>query len=253
MRLLGLAFVTGGGVVIGLGWFGAAAKDCVQCQIPYLLSGGAAGLALIVFGVALLLLAQVRTESRRLGDRIEQALRREGSPRAAESSRQEPSRPLPEAARAEEPRAESTPAPSRPKADPLRAVPVDLPPDTDDAEATTTEPPETEAATIAASTMAGGVVDTEADSDMVVDVPVRDPDGATRDADAESDPLAEDMAPMAPEPEFTAGDGPAESSETARVDPIVAGESGAEEPQLVRGERATTGRRGFFRRRRPAG
>src|SRR5918996_2862441 len=74
MRVLGLLIATGGGVAIGFGWAGAAQQSCVDCQIPFLLSGGAAGIGLIIFGVALMLLAQIRTESRRLGDRIEHAL-----------------------------------------------------------------------------------------------------------------------------------------------------------------------------------
>jgi hypothetical protein len=71
-RLVGLAFCIGGFVAIALGWSGAAGKDCTECQMPYLLSGGAAGLGLIVFGVGMMIMAQLRTEGRRLAERLEQ-------------------------------------------------------------------------------------------------------------------------------------------------------------------------------------
>lgn len=70
-RLLGLAFCMAGFAAIALGWAGAARKACVDCQIPYLISGGAAGVALVVFGAGLLLMAQMRTEARRLSARLE--------------------------------------------------------------------------------------------------------------------------------------------------------------------------------------
>lgn len=71
-RLVGLAFCIGGFVAIGVGWAGAANKDCVECQMPYVLSGGAIGIGLIVFGVGMMVMAQLRTEGRRLGERLEQ-------------------------------------------------------------------------------------------------------------------------------------------------------------------------------------
>jgi hypothetical protein len=70
-RVVGLAFCVGGFVAIGFGWAGAAAVDCVECQMPFLLSGGAGGLGLIVFGVGMMLMAQMRTEGRRLAERLE--------------------------------------------------------------------------------------------------------------------------------------------------------------------------------------
>jgi|SRR5436309_3014450 len=69
-RVLGLTFAIAGFAAIVLGWLGAARRSCVDCQIPYLISGGAAGIALVGFGVGLLLLAQVRAEGRRLADRL---------------------------------------------------------------------------------------------------------------------------------------------------------------------------------------
>jgi hypothetical protein len=71
-RVLGLAFCAAGFGAIALGWAGAARKTCVDCQIPYLISGGAAGVALVVLGAGMLLIAQMRTEARRLSARLEQ-------------------------------------------------------------------------------------------------------------------------------------------------------------------------------------
>lgn len=70
-RMLGLVFCTVGFAAIALGWAGAARQTCVDCQIPYLISGGAAGVASVVFGAGLLVMAQMRTESRRLSARLE--------------------------------------------------------------------------------------------------------------------------------------------------------------------------------------
>lgn len=50
---LGTAVMLAGGVVIFLGWNGAAGHDRVPAQFPYLISGGLGGLALVVVGAAL--------------------------------------------------------------------------------------------------------------------------------------------------------------------------------------------------------
>lgn len=91
-RVLGLLFCLSGFVAIGLGWNGMARRTCPDCQLPYLLSGGATGLGLIVFGVGLLVVAQIRAERIRLGsyvDQISSALRpglSGGAPLAAAGS-----------------------------------------------------------------------------------------------------------------------------------------------------------------------
>ena len=59
---LGLACVAVGLLAIGLGWNGAASVDFSQGQIPYLLSGGAMGLGLIVLGAALLVVQNGRRD-----------------------------------------------------------------------------------------------------------------------------------------------------------------------------------------------
>jgi hypothetical protein len=55
LRLVGILFWLAGGAVITFGWMGMAEVACVDCQMPYLLSGGAAGLGLIVVGSTLVL------------------------------------------------------------------------------------------------------------------------------------------------------------------------------------------------------
>jgi hypothetical protein len=63
-------FCLAGFVAIGLGWNEASSLTCVDCQLPYLLSAGAGGLGLIVFGVGILLIAELRTVRMRLTERL---------------------------------------------------------------------------------------------------------------------------------------------------------------------------------------
>jgi hypothetical protein len=70
-RILGLFFSAAGFVTIGFGWNGMAKVACPDCQLPYLLSGGAVGLGLILVGGVLLLLAQVRDERIKLGEQLQ--------------------------------------------------------------------------------------------------------------------------------------------------------------------------------------
>jgi len=70
-RILALIFCAAGGLAIVAGWNGAARQASPDSQLPYLLSGGAAGIGLLTFGVGLLLVAQIRTERRRLMDLLE--------------------------------------------------------------------------------------------------------------------------------------------------------------------------------------
>lgn len=55
------AMIVVGMLAIGLAWNGAANWDCLQCQFPYLLSGGLPGLGLVISGVAVLLVQAIRT------------------------------------------------------------------------------------------------------------------------------------------------------------------------------------------------
>lgn len=52
---LGMACIAFGLLAIGLAWNGAAGIDFVQGQLPYLLSGGFFGLALVVLGASLII------------------------------------------------------------------------------------------------------------------------------------------------------------------------------------------------------
>ena len=57
MACIGIGFI-----VIGLAWNGAAGVDFVQGQVPYLLSGGAFGLALVIAGAALVVVQNSRRD-----------------------------------------------------------------------------------------------------------------------------------------------------------------------------------------------
>jgi len=90
-RVLGALFVVAGFAAIGTGWYGMVREDqSVDRQFPYLISGGAAGIALLLFGVALLVIAQVRMERRHLSGVVE------GLPPSGRAARGQP-RPEPEA------------------------------------------------------------------------------------------------------------------------------------------------------------
>ncbi len=70
-RFLGFNLVWIGFVVIGKAWDGAASINFAQGQIPYLLSGGFMGLAMVITGAALLILASIRSERQVLTDLFE--------------------------------------------------------------------------------------------------------------------------------------------------------------------------------------
>ncbi len=70
-RVLGLLFIAAGFSVIGVAWNGAASVACVDCQFPYLISGGATGLGLIVLGGTLLVISSLRAERMHLQDTLE--------------------------------------------------------------------------------------------------------------------------------------------------------------------------------------
>ena len=59
---LGLACIAVGLLIIGLAWNGAASIDFVSGQVPYLLSGGAVGLGLIMLGAALVVVQNGRRD-----------------------------------------------------------------------------------------------------------------------------------------------------------------------------------------------
>jgi hypothetical protein len=59
---LGVGCIVAGLLAIGLAWNGAAGVDFAQGQIPYLLSGGAFGIGLIVLGAALVVVQASRRD-----------------------------------------------------------------------------------------------------------------------------------------------------------------------------------------------
>ncbi len=67
---LGLGLSIAGFVLIFLGWNGAASSDRITSQFPYLISGGIAGLALVVLGAALIIAEAGRDDRDQLRDEI---------------------------------------------------------------------------------------------------------------------------------------------------------------------------------------
>lgn len=74
-RVLGFTFMTAGVVMIGLAWNGAASRNFVEGQFPYLLSGGVMGLALVIVGASLVFLATIRAERELMTDRFDEMIR----------------------------------------------------------------------------------------------------------------------------------------------------------------------------------
>ena len=60
--VLGIVYCLAGFVLVFLGWNGAASNDRVEAQMPYLISGGIAGLGLIVVGAGLMVANSLRTD-----------------------------------------------------------------------------------------------------------------------------------------------------------------------------------------------
>lgn len=74
-RVLGLTFITAGFVMIFFAWNGAASKNFIQGQFPYVLSGGIAGIALVILGSLLLFLATVRAERELMTEKLDEVVR----------------------------------------------------------------------------------------------------------------------------------------------------------------------------------
>ena len=75
VALVGLGFV-----LIFFGWNGAAGKDYTQGQIPYLISGGVAGLALVLCGLAVVIVQAVRREAVLLAAKLDRLAEALGAP-----------------------------------------------------------------------------------------------------------------------------------------------------------------------------
>lgn len=74
-RVFGFTFMTAGVVLIGFAWNGAASRNFVEGQFPYLLSGGVMGLALVMIGATLLFLATIRAERELMTNRFDEMIR----------------------------------------------------------------------------------------------------------------------------------------------------------------------------------
>ncbi|HZN16066.1 MAG TPA: hypothetical protein VFB78_17495 [Acidimicrobiales bacterium] len=63
-----------GAIVIFLAWNGAAGKDYTQGQLPYVISGGVGGLALIISGLAVGVVQAFRRDAAELGQKLDALL-----------------------------------------------------------------------------------------------------------------------------------------------------------------------------------
>ena len=79
---LGVGLTLAGFLVIFLGWNGAGSHDYLPGQFPYLISGGIAGLAVVVLGAAMIVVQNQRADRARLEavlERIAAAVERQGT------------------------------------------------------------------------------------------------------------------------------------------------------------------------------
>ena len=79
-RVGGWLLIALGGVALLLGWLGVSDTPLPSEQIPYVVSGGLVGIALVGVGATLLLSADMRDEWRKLDD-LEDAVRAGGAGR----------------------------------------------------------------------------------------------------------------------------------------------------------------------------
>ncbi|MFN2615241.1 MAG: hypothetical protein ABR552_10560 [Actinomycetota bacterium] len=98
--IIGLGFIVVGGILLGLGWNGAASKDYTQGQIPYLISGGLGGLALIGIGGALLLFESGRRARAHLEAKVDALIEAVREGRSSANGSASPSEAVPSSASA---------------------------------------------------------------------------------------------------------------------------------------------------------
>jgi hypothetical protein len=72
-RVLAVALVVLGVVVLVIGWFGISGKALAVQQLPYLISGGLGGVVLVAVGCTLAISADLQDEWRQM-ERVEQRL-----------------------------------------------------------------------------------------------------------------------------------------------------------------------------------
>ncbi|MBI2168311.1 MAG: hypothetical protein HYU28_02250 [Actinobacteria bacterium] len=68
-----------GFLVIFFGWNGAASKDYVTGQVPYVVSGGVAGLALVLVGLSVALAEARKRDTAKLGAKLDRLLEHLGA------------------------------------------------------------------------------------------------------------------------------------------------------------------------------
>ena len=93
---LGVGLCLLGFLVIFFGWNGAASQDYLPAQLPYLISGGAAGLGIVVVGAALVIVQNHRADRARLEavlERLAAANERQGGGAAVMNGHAAPAAP----------------------------------------------------------------------------------------------------------------------------------------------------------------
>lgn len=71
---LGVLLCLIGFVALFLGWNGAASKNVIMAQFPFLISGGLVGLAIVVIGAAMLVVQNAREDRARLEERLDRLI-----------------------------------------------------------------------------------------------------------------------------------------------------------------------------------
>ena len=69
-----VALVGAGFLLIGLAWNGAAEKDFIQGQFPYLISGGLTGLGLVLAGLVVVIVHSSRRDTGALVNKLDQLI-----------------------------------------------------------------------------------------------------------------------------------------------------------------------------------
>ena len=71
---LGVLLCLLGFVALFLGWNGAASKNVIMAQFPFLISGGLVGVAIVVIGAAMLVVQNAREDRARLEAKLDQLI-----------------------------------------------------------------------------------------------------------------------------------------------------------------------------------
>lgn len=80
---IAVGLAAAGFLLIVLGWNGAASLDRIPSQLPYVISGGIAGVALVGVGLTLILVNEMRRTTTQLSTQLQQLLEIGGQPAPA--------------------------------------------------------------------------------------------------------------------------------------------------------------------------